>query len=155
MSDATEEKEAPRRKGILLTAALSVALAIAAAAGGYAAVLTGLLDGFSATEDQGRDEGMAFVPLDPIVVTLGSGPSMGHLTFSAQIETSPQQQGEVAGIAPRLVSTINTYLRAVDPEVLKAPSALFVVRSQLLRRLRTVAGEDAVRDLLVMEFVIS
>jgi flagellar FliL protein len=98
---------------------------------------------------------MAFVPVDPIVVSLG-GPGQGrHLRFRAQLEVVPGREAEVAAQMPRVLDVLNGYLRAVPVEELEAPAALVRLRAQMLRRLQLVAGEGRIRDLLVTEFVLN
>jgi flagellar FliL protein len=56
---------------------------------------------------------------------------------------------------PRVVDVLNGFLRAVDVTDLEDPAALLRLRAQMLRRVQIVTGEGAVRDLLVMEFVVN
>ena len=56
---------------------------------------------------------------------------------------------------PRVLDTLNTYLRAVDVADLENPAALAKLRAQMLRRVQVVTGEGRVRDLLVTEFVLN
>ena len=78
-----------------------------------------------------------------------------HSTQSAQIEVGAAHVEEVTHIMPRVMDVLNSYLRAVDARDLEAPGALVKLRAQLLRRIRMVAGEARVHDLLVTEFVIN
>lgn len=98
------------------------------------------------------DDDIAFVQLDPLVVTLGDG---RQLRFAAQLEVLPQNRAAVARLGPRIVDVMNNYLRAVDPSDLDRRDALLRLRGQLLRRLDLVVGKGRIADLLVMEFVIN
>ena len=53
------------------------------------------------------------------------------------------------------MDVLNSYLRAVAVSDLEDPSALVSLRAQMLRRIQLVTGEGRVRDLLIMEFVLS
>ena len=98
---------------------------------------------------------IAFVPLDPLVISLPPGSGHRHLRFSAQLEVDPRHVGDVTTIKPRIADVMNTYLRAVDAKDFEDPSVLLRLRAQLLRRLQIVAEEGHVRDLLIMEFVLN
>ena len=50
---------------------------------------------------------------------------------------------------------LNGYLRAVDVEDIEDPSSLVRLRAQMLRRIQIVVGQDAVSDLLIIEFVLN
>ena len=97
---------------------------------------------------------IAFIPLDPMLVSLPKGTPQSVLRFTAQLEVSPDYQEEVAAIKPRIVDVLNGYLRAVSIEELNDPTILGRLRSQMLRRVQIVTGEGRVRDLLIMEFVL-
>lgn len=58
-------------------------------------------------------------------------------------------------LLPRVVDTLNTYLRAVDVADLAAPAMAVKIRAQMLRRVQIVTGEGRVRDLLISEFVLN
>ena len=94
-------------------------------------------------------------PIDPILVSLPRSEAPRHLRFRAEIETLPGQQESLIEIMPRILDVLNSYLRAVSTEDLERPTALIRLRAQMLRRIQLVAGERAVRDLLVTEFVLN
>ena len=58
-------------------------------------------------------------------------------------------------LTPRVMDVLNSYLRAVEVSDLEDPSALIGLRAQMLRRIQLVTGDGRVRDLLIMEFVLS
>ncbi len=98
---------------------------------------------------------IAFVPLDALVIQLGSGNSARHLLFRAQLEVASAFQADVQLLLPRVMDVLNGYLRAVDIAELEDSSALIRLRAQMLRRVQIVTGEGRVRDLLVTEFVVN
>lgn len=98
---------------------------------------------------------IAFVALDPLVVSLGPGARSRHLRFTAQLEVTRKTEGEVRLLIPRIVDVLNSYLRAVSPADLENPAALVRLRAQMLRRVQIVTGEGRVRDILVTEFVLN
>lgn len=177
MSTTEDEEQItkPKRsKGPLL---IGLILALVGGGGGFYAVQSGLLGGAGADEEHaqtdahgddhasdGHDDhaedsksagGLAFVPLDPIVVSLPRSDRGSLLRFSAQLEVKPEYESEVAALKPRVIDVLNGYLRAVTLDDLTDPTALARLRSQMLRRVQIVAGEGRVNDVLIMEFVVN
>jgi len=167
---------APKKKGMLIPLVVGLALAVAGGAGGYWAVTSGPLGGSSDSAAYGGDgygygqeaadanavpyirpelEEVAFVPLDPMVITLGSGAQGRQLLFTAELEVAPDDAEEVTNLLPRVLDVLNSYLRVIDMQELNDPRTLVRLRAQLLRRIQIVTGEMLVRDLLVTEFVVN
>lgn len=143
-----------RRKRLALVLGLVGALVLGAA--GFYLAWTGLIAG----PRPGADEAtapprVAFVPLDPLVISLGKAEGGHHLRFTAQLEVAPDRAEEVTALKPRILDVLNGYLRVLETQQLEDPSALVVLRAQMLRRVQIVTGEGQVRDLLVTEFVLN
>ncbi|ABV94996.1 flagellar basal body-associated protein FliL [Dinoroseobacter shibae DFL 12 = DSM 16493] len=166
MADAaqteTEETEGtPKKKGGKLFLIIGLVLLLAGGGGGFYAVYSGLIlapaTETAETEPEPRDQGpeVAFVPLDPLVVTLGENGRNSYLRFTAELEVESRYETEVAHLRPRVLDVLNGYLRAVQAQDLEAPAALARLRSQMLHRVQIVTGEGRVRDLLVTEFVLN
>lgn len=98
---------------------------------------------------------VAFVPVDPLTVSLAHGARPMHLRFTSQLEVPHARQEEVASLMPRIVDALGGYLRALEPDMLADRDAHLRIRGQMLRRVRLVVGPDAVHDLLVTEFVVN
>jgi flagellar protein FliL len=149
----------PRRggKGLLFGALGGLALGGA----GFYAVYSGLADLSAFGKPEKHAELMpelaeiGFVAMEPIVISLPPGSSARHLRFVGQLEVEPAHAAEVAQLMPRIVDVLNTYLRAVEVADLERRSALPRLRAQMLRRVQVVVGEGKVRDLLVVEFILS
>lgn len=183
MTDATadapaEDEGTPPKKGSKLPLLIGLVLALAGGGGGFFAAWSGLLpfggsdpaetshgDG---AQGEGHGDGhaadpplpmpdtdVAFVELPPLTISMGTMANLHHLRFRASLEVPPQYASEVETLAPRVLDVLNSYLRALQPEDIEAPGALIRLRSQMLRRLQMVAGEDRVSDLLVLEFVLN
>ncbi len=101
------------------------------------------------------DDAIAFLPVPPLVISLGPRGRNTHLRFVAQLEVDASHQGEVEHLMPRVLDVLNGYLRAVDVAELEEPTALIRLRAQMLRRVQVVTGEGRIRDLLVSEFVLN
>ena len=154
-TDPAEAQPKRSRKGLLI----GLALALLGAGGGFYAVQSGLLFAAPTPEQTETDiaalPDVGFVPIETLVISLGSHSANRHLSFSAQLEVAHGYEEEVRQILPRVVDVLNGYLRAVDVAELEDPSSLMRLRAQMLRRIQIVTGEGRVRDLLIMEFVLN
>ena len=157
--------EAPARKRSVVPLLVALVLSLALGGGGFFAAYSGFLDsvlGGSSKEKEadgpakpGAMPEIAFVAVDPIVVSLGAGSEARHLRFQAQLEVALGQEAAVASLMPRILDVLHGYLRAVTAEDVERSSALLVLRAQMLRRVQLVVGEGRVNDLLVTEFVLN
>lgn len=146
---------------------LGLLLAILLGAGGFYATWSGLILGGGEVAQAGAGHGadghaaanplpdIAFVPVEPVVISLGPSGHSDHLRMTAQLEVAAPYAAEVAHLQPRILDVLNSYLRAVEVAELEDPAALVRIRAQLLRRIQIVTGEGRVRDLLVTEFVLN
>ena len=158
--DGEEETPKKKSKRPLL---IGVVLALLLGGGGFYAVYSGMILGAPPTEEQAVAHEtpadalppIAFVPLDPLIISLGPRAGSRHLRFRAELEVDPQYQQDVEKLLPRVLDVLNSYLRAVDLRDIEDPSALINLRAQMLRRIQLVTGEGRVRDLLIMEFVLN
>lgn len=98
---------------------------------------------------------IAFVPVEPLVISLGAASDSRHLLFTSQLEVNASHAEEVTLLLPRILDVLNGYLRAVAVSELEDPTALVRLRAQMLRRIQIVSGEGRVRDLLITEFVLN
>jgi flagellar FliL protein len=168
MSEGSETG-AGKPGGRLLIAAGALALLLGG--GGFYAVYSGIValpfleDGHAAesagpTGEAGAAARVEFQPgayvtLDPLVISLGPQSKAAHLRVALVIEAEPGRQAEVEAVRPRVVDVLNVFLRAVDEREFAQPRSMERLRAQMLRRVRLVAPEGAVRDLLVQEFVLN
>lgn len=165
MADEPEE-EAPKKKSKSLL--FGLILAVVLGAGGFFAAQKGMIPGLGsghgdtasaddheAEEDKLLTEEVEFVPVEPLIITLTSSQRYSHLRFAAEIEVPKGKTETVTKVMPRIVDAMNGYLRAVQPRDLEEDGALLRLRSQLLRRVQLVVGEDHATNLLVMEFVLN
>ena len=110
-------------------------------------------------DNQGKDtmpdiSKTIFLPLPKIIVTLGEDAQAKHLRAQFAIETDPNYEERVKTLQPRLMDVFNTYLRVVEEKELTNPERFQNLQAQMLRRARLVAGEAAIKNLLVQEFVL-
>ncbi len=153
------------KKGSKLPLILGLVLAIVGGVGSYFVVSRGAIGGSSDSEEESAaDEGaveaeslppISFIPLEPILVSLPRNGDYNVLRFRVELEVNAGFEEEVTAISPRIIDVLNGYLRAVTLEELADPTILSRLRSQMLRRVQTVAGEGRIRDILIMEFVLN
>ena len=158
VADAEEPQDAPAKKS-KKPLIIGLVLALILGGAGFYATWSGLLLGGEEHAAEGEEVGplpdIAFVPVEPLVITMGKAGAERHLRFTSQIEVAGTHAEEVTHLLPRIVDVLNGYLRAVDPAELEDPAALVRIRAHLLRRIQLVTGEGRVRDLLVTEFVLN
>lgn len=141
---------------------IGLILACVGGGGGFYATSSGLI---LASESHSRTQGtdahqsdttdIAFVPFDPMIVSLRAGAQARHLRFRAQLEVPLKYENDVTKLLPRVVDVLNGYLGALDVKDLEDSSALIRLRAQMLRRVQIVTGNAKVNDLLIMEFVLN
>ncbi|TAG13557.1 MAG: flagellar basal body protein FliL [Rhodobacterales bacterium] len=161
MASAGVVEEEGVKKRSKLPLLLGVVLALVLGGGGFYATWSGLILGGDSHEATGHEgapgpmTGIAFVPLETMVISLGPDSGSSHLRFTAQVEVVDTAAADVTLLAPRILDVLNSYLRAIDTAAIEDPSAMAKLRSQMLRRVQIVTGEGRVRDLLITEFVLN
>ena len=160
MSQAEADDTPEVKRSSKLPIILGIVLALFGGAGGFYATWSGLILG-GESQASGEAENVdalpdiAFVPVEPITVSLGQNAPSDHLRFRAELEVPARYKEDVELILPRVVDVLNSYLRALDVNDLMQASALVRLRAQMLRRVQIVTGPERVNDLLVMEFVLN
>lgn len=166
-----EDAETPtKKKGGGKGLIIGLALALILGGGGFYAVYSGMValplpdanpapkpDEVAKAEAEAAFAALprtAFAPMEPLVVSLGSGAAIRQLQLVAQLEIEPSAEEAIAALQPRVRDVLTTYLRAVSPADVEDPAALLRMRAQMLRRVQVVTGEGMVRDLLVSEFIL-
>ena len=156
--EAPEDKPEKRSRKPLL---VGLALMALAAGGGFYATYNGLFlaghgeeKAATAVVPDALPE-IAFVPVEPLVISLGPSAGERFLHFTSQIEVEKKYEADVALLLPRILDVLNGYLRAIDQRELEDPVALVRLRAQMLRRIQIVTGEGRARDLLITEFILN
>ncbi|PVA09690.1 flagellar basal body protein FliL [Pelagivirga sediminicola] len=164
--EETQEGAAPAKRS-KMPLILGFVLALLGGGGGFFAVYSGhLLPGESqksasagaSMQDESAVRPMpdvVYVPMEPLVISLGDGMSGRHLRFRAELEVASAYRPDVEKLMPRVVDVLNSYLRALELKDLTDSAALLRLRAQMLRRLQVVTGGDRITDLLIMEFVLN
>lgn len=163
MADATAIDAEEKKKSSKPLIIISLILGLIGAGGGFYLVYEGVILGQGDTESMDAakptvssdlPDDIGFVPVDPLIVSLGPNSSL-NLRFRAQLEIREQHRSEVEKLLPRVVDVLNSYLRAINVEDVVGTASLIRLRAQMLRRIQVVTGIDRVQDLLVMEFVVN
>lgn len=160
--DATTPEEAPP-KNFRMPLILGLVLALVGGGGGFYAAWSGMILATGAEKNSaGKKEeiknpyaDIAFVEVDPMVISLNSDIEGRLLRFRAQLEVPKTYQEDVTKLLPRVVDVLNGYLRALEIADLEDQAALTRLRAQMLRRVKVVTGQDRVNDFLIMEFVLT
>lgn len=165
MTETVEPIEENSKKKSKLPMILGFVFALTGGAGGFFAVATGLLfapkDQLNASVEDSVEPikpvvvDITFIPMEPLIISLGAAAQNRHLRFRAQLEVPNAYKSDVETIMPRIIDVLNNYLRALGPEDFEHPAALIRLRAQMLKRIQIVTGTGRVRDLLIMEFVLN
>ncbi len=156
--ESTLPKAKPSRSPVVLAMVAGLSLACA----GYLAVGQGLLSGLpgvsggvSLENRSAANPDTMFLALEPFMVTLPRTDPVRQLRLELQLELPKSAEAAVRAATPRLQSTMNTYLMAIDLSDIEDPNAMLRARMQLLRRLQVAVGEGLIHDLLITQFLIS
>lgn len=162
MTDANATEVDVPKKVSKLPTILGLAACLLGAGGGFFATYSGMVLAKDTATTQNSSPidleelaDIAFVEVDPIIVTLRPGSTNKHLSFRSQLEVPQIYSEDVTHLLPRIVDVMNGYLSALETEDFESPAIIVRIRSQLLRRVQVVTGLDRVNDLLVMEFVLN
>lgn len=160
MANAESPQDVAPKKTLKKPILIGVVLAVLLGGAGFYVTWSGMIlsDGGPMAENATTVADLpaiAFVPMDPLVISLGPGSDDRHLRLTAQLEVNESYAADVTKLLPRIADVMNGYLRAVAPQEFDEPAALVKMRAQLLRRIQIVTGSGRVRDLLVTEFVLN
>jgi len=167
MADSKSEQVEIPKKASKKPLIFAFCIALTGGGGGFFAAYSGMMPGYESGPDTDSDHvvemtakigelpDVAYVPIEPLVISLGDGANGAHLRFRAQLEVKTKYKSDVEQILPRVVDVLNSYLRALETRDLSDSTALIRLRSQMLRRVQIVTGGERVNDLLIMEFVLN
>lgn len=168
MTEAPVSANSSKKSAIKFPLIFGLLLATLGGGGGYFLSTTGLrLSNSPETEsktkaqsaqsdgDEDRWLDVAFVPVQPIVVSLGPNANSQHLRVQVQLEVPEKHKKDVEILLPRVVDALNSYLQVIDEADLSGSTSLLRLRSQMLHRIKLVVGKERVQDILIMEFVMN
>ena len=162
MSESEEELEEAPKKSSKKPLVFGLLAALIGGGGGFYATFSGMILGDESHDPNHAEEisvselaDVAFVEVNPIVISLRPGSANRHLSFRAHLEVPSQFQADVETLLPRVTDVLNGYLRALETSDLEDPAALIRLRAQMLRRVQIVLGDGRINDLLITEFVLN
>jgi flagellar protein FliL len=97
---------------------------------------------------------LAFVDMPKIIVPLGEQANAHHLVAQFSIETTKEYKGRIEELKPRIMDVMNKYLRAVEEKDITDPLQFQRLQALMLNRVQLIAGEQALRNILVQEFIL-
>lgn len=164
MADEETALESDQPKKSKMPMIIGLVLALAGGGGGFYATWSGMILGGGKAEESASKEmedvkdpfgDIAFVEVQPMVISVDSQPERRILRFRAQLEVPKAYEEDVTKLLPRVVDVLNSYLRALEVADLEDQTALTRLRAQMLRRVQVVTGSERVNDFLIMEFVLT
>lgn len=162
MADEIVEDDAPPKKS-KMPLIIGLVLALLGGAGGFYATWSGMIlgDGDKKHAEEEKKEikdpfgDIAFIEIDPMIISVDAQPERKLLRFRAQLEVPKAYEEDVTKVLPRVVDVLNSYLRALELSDIEDQAALTRLRAQMLRRVQVVTGQELVNDFLIMEFVLT
>lgn len=164
MADEEDASEGDPPKKSKMPLIIGLVLALAGGGGGFYATWSGMILGGGGNEEKASEEAeevkdpfadIAFVEVEPMIISVDSQPERRMLRFRAQLEVPKSHVDDVTKLLPRVVDVLNSYLRALEVADLEDQTALTRLRAQMLRRVQVVTGAERVNDFLIMEFVLT
>lgn len=166
MTDEFQPDEAPPKKKSGLGGIVGIAgLAVAAAASsfGVSYFMAPAEAANTACETTAANGGhpppiatanQVYVPLDEVLITIGSAPATRYLKMNLVIVTDKSGVHAIEDAKPVLMDAFNNYLRAVELTDFEDPAFYSIMRDQLSRRAELVLGSAVADGVLVTEFLL-
>lgn len=164
MTEVTAESAPKRRKGAGL--ALFAITVLLTGGGGFAMGALGLIplpmgagnsnSPGNATPDWAASAGPppTFYSLPEIIIPLGTAVSSQYLRAKIHMEIDPSSIELLQRTEPRIMDSLNIFLRAVDERDMSSILAMENLRAEMLRRVRLVTGDKVVHAVLIGEFLL-
>jgi flagellar protein FliL len=77
-----------------------------------------------------------------------------YLRAVVQLEVDGDRRSRIEALEPRIVDALLTFLHALNERDLASIRSLDRLKAQMLHRVRQVAGDDAVREVLITDFTV-
>lgn len=96
-----------------------------------------------------------FLVMEPMIVSITPIGRSRHLKVSLVLETTDDGAEALLENGFYIQDVLNTFLRSVDAAVLEDPASMSRLRAQILRRIRAIAPDADVTNVLITEFVLT
>ncbi len=100
------------------------------------------------------DKARTYVPLEELLITIGSAPATRYIKINLSIVTGPKGAAAVKSSEPVLKDAFNNYLRSVEVSDFEDPGFYVHMREQLSRRSELVLGGSVSEGVLITEFLL-
>jgi len=164
MTEVTADAPPPKRgkMGPIVLAAV----VLLAGGGGFGAGMMGLIPlplGQEPAKEMAMDHKKTepdysavatYYTLPNLMIPLGKNASSRYLRTTLFLEIDPDHEDILRKTEPRIMDTLNIFLRSVDERDVSSILALERLRGEILRRVRLVTGDDAVHAVLIGEFLL-
>lgn len=162
-NEAGDAEESPKKSGGMMGL---IALAFAAIGGSFGATYflgptagptksaEACEVGESAPEPKRASIDQEFVPLEEILITIGSSPSNRYLKMQVSVVTDKDSISTIKDAEPILMDAFINYLRSVELNDFEDPKFYSNMRRQLSRRSELVVGAGASDGVLITEFLL-
>jgi flagellar protein FliL len=157
----TDETEGSPRKGkkkVILAAALFLICAI-----GAGLYFSGMLGGKekelpkadAAKAEKAAPAAPVYYDLPEFLVNLSNNNRVSFLKMSVTLELRDQEAVKTMdALKPRVMDTFNTYLRELRPSDLAGSAGIYRLREELMLRMNKTVQDGAVKDVLIVEFLV-
>ena len=162
-SETEESADTAKKSGGMMGL---IALAFAAVAGSFGATYflgpspapTNLAEACegakTAPEPKRAKIDQEFVPLEEILITIGSAPTSRYLKMQVSVVTDKSSVDQIKSAEPILMDAFINYLRSVELNDFEDPKFYSNMRRQLSRRSELVVGAGASDGVLITEFLL-
>lgn len=103
-----------------------------------------------------EDQQNAFISLDPFVVNLNNSDGKQHfLKLSLVLELTSQGDTEqITKLLPRIVDTVQIYLRGIRVDDLEGSQGIYTIKTQLLDRANRTISPLKVKNVLLKDILV-
>ena len=108
----------------------------------------------SVPEPKRASKDQEFVPLEEILITIGSAPATRYLKMQVSVVTDKESVDAIKDAEPILMDAFINYLRSVELNDFEDPKFYSNMRRQLSRRSELVVGAGASDGVLITEFLL-
>lgn len=169
-SEGSEASAGGRKLKLIIVAVVAVVLLLGAGVGIlFSGILGGSADGENGGEAQVANKDPAKSPVGPkglnaaifldlpeILVNLQTtGRKQSFLKIRVALELdNPADMPKIDQVMPRIIDAFQVYLRELRPDDLQGSAGIYLLREELLTRVRMIAKPTKINDVLFREMLV-